>query len=82
MKDVSEGKINKEFVGLKTKMYSLKNIDGKGYNTVKRANIATEFNELKDTLFNKKEFKVKNIKLEHTKSTKYHYHVLMIEDLF
>ena len=29
MKDESEGKINIEFVGLKLKMYSLKNVDGK-----------------------------------------------------
>ena len=29
MKDMSEGKINDEFVGLKWKMYSMKNIDGK-----------------------------------------------------
>ena len=28
MKDVFEGKINDEFVGLKSKMYSIKNIDG------------------------------------------------------
>ena len=52
MKDVSEGKINDEFVGLKSKMYSMKNIDGKESNTVKGVNIATEFNEFKDTLFN------------------------------
>ena len=54
MKDVSEGKINDGFVGLKSKMYSMKNIDGKESNTVKGVNIATEFNEFKDTLFNKK----------------------------
>ena len=54
MKDVSEGKINDEFVGLKSKMYSMKNIDGKESSTAKRVNIATEFNEFKDTLFNKK----------------------------
>ena len=54
MKDVSEGKINDEFVGLKSKMYSMKNIDGKESNTVKGVNIATDFNEFKDTLFNKK----------------------------
>ena len=53
-KDVSEGKINDEFVGLKSKMYSMKNIDGKESNTAKGVNIATEFNEFKDTLFNKK----------------------------
>ena len=29
MKDVSEGKIIDEFVGLKSKMYSMKNIDSK-----------------------------------------------------
>ena len=54
MKDVSEGKINDEFVGLKSKMYSVKNIDGKESNTAKGVNIAIEFNEFKDTLFNKK----------------------------
>ena len=54
MKDESEGKIIGEFVGLKSKMYSMKNIDGKESNTAKRVNIATKFNEFKDTLFNKK----------------------------
>ena len=54
MKDESEGKIIGEFVGLKSKMYSMKNIDGKESNTVKGVNIATELNEFKDTLFNKK----------------------------
>ena len=54
MKDVSEGKINYEFVGLKSKMYSMKNIDRKEPNLAKGVNIATEFNEFKDTLFNKK----------------------------
>ena len=34
-------------------MYSIKNIDGKESNTAKGVNIATEFNEFKDTLFNK-----------------------------
>ena len=54
MKDVSKGKINDEFFRLKTKMYSMKNIDVKESNTAKGVNIATEFNEFKDTLFNKK----------------------------
>ena len=54
MKDESEGKIIDEFVGLKSKMHSMKNIDGKESNTVKGVNITTEFNEFKDTLFNKK----------------------------
>ena len=54
MKDESEGKIIGEFVGLKSKMYSMKNIDGKESNTAKGVNIATEFNEFNETLFNKK----------------------------
>ena len=33
MKDESEGKIIGEFVGLKSDMYSMKNIDGNDYNT-------------------------------------------------
>ena len=89
MEDVSEGKINDEFAGLKSKMYSMKNIDGRESNTAKGVHIATQFNEFKDTLFNRKVVRhkmkrvlSKNIKLEHMKSTKYHYHVLMIKDLF
>ena len=53
MKDVSEGKINDEFVGLKSKTHSIKNFNGKESNTTKGVNIATEFNEFKDILFNK-----------------------------
>ena len=39
MKDKFEGKIVDEFVGLKSKMYSIKNIDGKEFNTTKGVNI-------------------------------------------
>ena len=53
MKDEKEGKINHEFAGLKSNMYSIKNNDGKESNTSKGMNIATEFTEFKDTLFNK-----------------------------
>ena len=35
-------------------MYSMKNIDGKESNTAKGVNIATEFNDFKDTLLNTK----------------------------
>ena len=35
-------------------MYPMKNIHDKESNTAKRVNIATEFNEFKDVLFNKK----------------------------
>ena len=59
MKVVSERKVNDKFVGLKSKMYSVKSIDGKESNTAKGVNIVTEFNEFKDTLFNKKVVKHK-----------------------
>ena len=54
MKDVSEGKIIGEFVGLKSKMHSIKNIDGKETNKAKGVSVATEFKKFKNILFNKK----------------------------
>ena len=54
MKNVPGGKINNKFVGLKSKMHSMKNIDDKESNIANIVNIATESNEFKDTLFNKK----------------------------
>ena len=54
MKDEFGGVIVSEFDGLKSKMYSVKNIDGKEHNTAKRVSIATEFDKFKDVLFNKK----------------------------
>ena len=47
MKDDSDGKIINEFAGLKSKMYSMEDIDGRESNTAKGLNIATEFNEFK-----------------------------------
>ena len=47
MNDVSEGKIKGGFVGLKSKMYSIKDIDGKESNTAKGVHLATEFKELR-----------------------------------
>ena len=49
IKNVSGGKINDEFVGLKSKKYSLKNIDGRKTNAALGVNIATKFYEFKDT---------------------------------
>ena len=54
MKDEFGGVIIDEFVGLKSKMYSVKKIDGEESNTAKGVNIATEFSEFKNVLFNKK----------------------------
>ena len=52
MKDVSEGKIKDEFVGLKSKMHSMKDIDGEESNTAIGVKIVTELKEFKNTLFN------------------------------
>ena len=54
MKDEFGGGIVSEFVGLKLKMYSIKKVDGKEHNVAKGVSIATEFNNFKDVLFNKK----------------------------
>ena len=67
MKDDSEGKIIGEFVGLKSNMYSMKNIDGKESNRAKEVNIATVFNEFKNTLFNKKIMRYKMKKIQSKK---------------
>ena len=53
MKAVNKGIPINKFIGLKSKMYSMLS-DGKESNTAKRVNIAAEFNEFKDTLFNNK----------------------------
>ena len=53
MKDEYGGVIIDEFFGLKSKMYSIKKIDGNESSTAKGVNITTEFNEFKDALFNK-----------------------------
>ena len=68
MEDESEGKIIGEFVGLKSKTYSMQNIDGKESNTAKGVNVATEFNEFKNTLLNKK---IIRHKLKRIQSKKY-----------
>ena len=53
IKDEMGGIIIDEFIGLKSKMYSIKKIDGRESNTAKGVNIITEFNESKDVFFNK-----------------------------
>ena len=53
MKDEFGGVIVVAFVELKSKMYSMKKIDGKGCNTAKGVGITTEFDKFKDVLFNK-----------------------------
>ena len=70
MKDESERKIIGEFVGLKSKMCSMKNIDGKESNTAKGVNTANEFNEFKDTLLNKKVLRHKTRRIKGKKKKK------------
>ena len=90
MKEVFEGKATGEFVRLKSKMHSMKTIDGKESNTVKGVNVATEFNEFKDTLFNEKiirhkmkRFQSKKHKIRtHEIKKIYNYRVLMTKYLF
>ena len=54
MKDEYGGAIIDQFIGLKSKINSIKKINGSESSTTKGVNIATEFNEFKDVLFNKK----------------------------
>ena len=54
MKDEYGGSIIDQFIRLKSKVYSIKKINGNEFSTTEGVNIATEFNEFKDVLFNKK----------------------------
>ena len=67
MKDEYDGVIIIEFIGLKSKIYSIKKIDGSQSSTVKGVNIATELNEFKDVLFNKKIIKHKMKRIQDKK---------------
>ena len=80
IKDVSERKITDEFVALKSKMYSMKNIDSKESKTAKKVNIATEFNEFKDTLFYKKVLRHKRKRFQNKKHKigKYEIEIIII----
>ena len=79
--------INK-FVGLKSKMHSMLSDDGKESNTAKGVNITTEFNEFKDTLFNKKvlRHKMRRIQVKKHKigtyKIKQNFIIVLIKDLF
>ena len=64
MIDKYSGVIIDEFVGLKSKMYSIKKIYGSESSTAKGVNIETEFNEIKDVLFNKKIIRHKMKRIE------------------
>ena len=59
MKDEYGGVVIDEFVGLKSKMYAIKKINGSESSTAKGVNIAAEFNEFKDVPLIKKLLDIK-----------------------
>ena len=73
MKDEYDEVIIDEFTGLKSKMYSIRKIDGGETSTAKGVNIATEFNDFKDVLFNKNiiKHKIKRIQAKKHKIGSY-----------
>ena len=80
MKDEFGGVIVSEFVELKSKMYSIKQIDGKEDNTAKGVNIATKFDKFEDVLFNKKNIrhKMKRIQSKKHKLETYEIHKISL----
>ena len=79
MKDGYGGVIIDESVGLKSKMYSIKKIDGKESSTAKGVNIATKFNEFKDVLFNKKIIRHKMKRIQAKKHKIGTYEIIMLK---
>ena len=67
MKAVNKGIPINKFARLKSKMYSMLSDDGKESNTAKRVNIATEFNEFRDTLFIKRAIRHKMKRIQSKK---------------
>ena len=61
------GVIVTEFVGLKSKMHSVKKIDVKECKTAKGMSIATEFDGFKDVLFNEKNIRHKMKRIQSKK---------------
>ena len=69
MKDEYGGVIIDQFIGSKSKMYSIKKIDGSESSTAKGVNITTEFNEFKDVLLKKNNIRHKTKRI-HAKKHK------------
>ena len=74
MKDEFGGVIVVGFVGLKSKMYSMKKIDGKECNAAKGVSIAIEFDRFKDTLVNEP---IIRHKMKRIQSKKHKYNVII-----
>ena len=93
MKDKFKGKVISEIIGLKSKMYSLIDVDRKENKKAKEVNknVVTNMRhkEFVDVLFNKKwwdirqkEFKVNCIELELIMFVKFLYFIFMIKDTY
>ena len=82
MKDEFKGRIINEFIGLKSKMYSLISIDDEKVTKAKGINKKIRHQEFVDVLFNKKVIR-HNIKRIQSKLHKMGTHclVLMIKDM-
>ena len=80
MKDEYSGNIIDELIGLKSKVYSIRKINGSECSTAKGVNIATEFNEFKGVLFNKKIIghKMKRIQAKKHKIETYEIHEISL----
>ena len=80
MKDEFDRVIVFELVGLKSKIYSMKNIDGKEYNTAKGVTIMTGSDKFKDVLFNQKitRHKMKRIQSKKHKLGTYENHKIYL----
>ena len=70
MKNEYGGAIIDQFIELKSKMYSIKKINGSESSTTKGVNIATEFNEFEDILFNKKVIRHKMKRMQSKKQNR------------
>ena len=77
MKDEFKGKIISEFVGLKSKMYSLITVDDEELTKAKGVNKKIRHKEFSDVLF-----KVNCIELELVMFVKFHSLDLMIKDIY
>ena len=80
MKDEYSGNIIDELIGLKSKMYSIRKINGSECSTAKGVNIAKEFNEFKGVIFNKKiiRHKMKRIQAKKHKIGTYEIHEISL----
>ena len=79
IKDEFGGVTVMEFVGLKSKINSMKAVDGKEFNTAKGVSITTQLEKFKDVLFNEK---IIRHKMKRIQSKKYKLGTYEINKIF